>query len=216
MQLPADVYTVVKAFAEAFPIPQGTPGPAHEDQCRYWTKKLAAQVVFSFPGQGYGLKKASATRPQGKDSIARLEVNGHLHSWDILIGSGTGAPRLATKPAYADLGQNGSPQYFIPVVGADWLGAAGTPLPVPQPPSEPPTEPPTGTPAPGSDLEAILRLEAKVDALAAVLSEIGDSLPALDDAVVTRLDALAAVLQKGQIVEFKVFGAPVKGRIYPA
>jgi hypothetical protein len=123
MQLPDDVYTKLVAFAARYPIPQGTPGEAHEEACRQWTLRFCEQCTFSFPFMRYGAKRASPDRPTSKDTLARQDVV-TLWGWDLLIGAGTGRPTLISGPGP---GKNltdppDGPQVFVEVAPYDWLG----------------------------------------------------------------------------------------------
>ncbi len=52
-----------------------------DDQRRELTRKIIEQLVFEFPGRGYGWKSAGRGRPPSKDAIA-VFVAGHLYGWD--------------------------------------------------------------------------------------------------------------------------------------
>ena len=135
MNLQADVHAIVKRFATTFPVPQGAPGPAHEQRCREWSIKVAQQVAHEF-GTAWGVKRASPTRPISKDSLA---FNGDgMHSWDLLKGAGSGTPELAKNPQHHDI----SGQVFVVVTPVDHLGGLVEPDPVEPDPMEPdPVEP---------------------------------------------------------------------------
>lgn len=152
MVLPSDVQAVIRRFAERFPIPQGQPGPAHEDRVREWTLSAIGQVVHELPGQGWGSKRASDGRPLSKDAIARWQ-DGRMVVWDLLIGSGTGTPRLAVDPH----GEDVTGQVFVPVQAQNRLGVGPGPGEVITHPE------PTDTRA---VLDRLDRLEAAVRALA--------------------------------------------------
>lgn len=124
MKLHRDVMAVIRAYASVIPIPRGAAGEI-DDQCREWTKGLCetAKALFpgGFPGLGgeFGWKRASGTRPLSKETIA-LKVGAALHGWDLLIGVGTGRPKLSDDPAYHDLVAEGN-QVFVPVEAIDRL-----------------------------------------------------------------------------------------------
>jgi len=112
MKLPANVWTRIQRFAEAYPPPQGDPGEAHEERCRVWTRCLCEQIRAEF-GSEWGWKRASATRPPSKETLAR-QSSGKIEGWDLLTGASTGHPTLSTDPGYHDLVAEGN-QVFIPV-----------------------------------------------------------------------------------------------------
>lgn len=129
--------SVVRDFADAFEIPQRTAVESEENffnRCRAWCLKLAQTMKAQLPSSGeWGVKSASPTRPQSKDSIALRTPEDQL-SWDIFLGTGTGKPKLADEPECHDI----SDQHFMAVVAKDWLGGS-----TPEPP-----EPPTPNPCP--------------------------------------------------------------------
>jgi hypothetical protein len=133
MKLAAEIKTVRTRYVAVFPVPQGEPGPAFEEQVRQWSIRFAEQVAYDVPGQGYGTKRASPTRPISKDSLAR-NAGDTLLSWDLLIGAGTGQPRLIDDPDSKDI----TGQVFVRVTPTNHV--AGAP-----PPPDPPTEPPGPT-----------------------------------------------------------------------
>lgn len=141
MTLPGKITALLIRFEQAFPLPQGTPGTAHEERCRQWAIRFAQQCEYAFPDEGYGVKRASKTRPISKDSLANNRLAGHLVSWDLMSGAGTGKPKLSPHPQFHDI----PGQTFVPVTGTDHLGGSA-PDPIPQP-DPPPLPPPTPKPA---------------------------------------------------------------------
>lgn len=100
--LPQPVKNIRARFLQQFPLPQGDPSPEQEDRCRQWSIRLAEQVAFELPGQGWGIKRADQGRPIGKDTIAR-EFQGALLCWDLMTGAGTGRPTLNDSPMSEDI-----------------------------------------------------------------------------------------------------------------
>ncbi len=138
MQLPDAVRDCFTRYVTAFPVPQGSPGEAFEETARQWTIRFAEQVAFELPGQGWGMKRADPNRPISKDTITRLEGE-RMFIWDLLIGTGTGAPRATDNPQ----GEEIHDQVFVPVTPTNHLG-------VPPPPPPPKPKPGTGVGAPGA------------------------------------------------------------------
>lgn len=116
MQLPDAARQVRSRFIAAFPVPQGAPGEEFEERARQWTIKFAEQVAFDLPNQGWGMKRADPNRPISKDTIARLE-GGRLLIWDLLTGTGTGAPRPVENPESEDI----TGQFFVEVTPTNHL-----------------------------------------------------------------------------------------------
>src|SRR5262245_7779106 len=111
MRLSAEVRSVVARFVAVRPIPQGDPGPDHEELTRQWSTQLAEQIAFEQPQFGIGKKRADPNRPISKDAIARAD-GARLLAWDILTGTGTGHPMLVDDPDSIDI----TGQVFVPVV----------------------------------------------------------------------------------------------------
>lgn len=135
MKLPAAVLNTRDRYVAAFPLWVVPAGPAAEDKARQWTLGLVAQIVFEFPGHGYGSKRASPDRPISKDGLA-MQIGAQLVVWDMLSGAGTGAPSLTNNPEAEDI----TGQLFEMVVGRDVIHG-GVPEPGPTPP-QPPTNGP--------------------------------------------------------------------------
>lgn len=116
-----------------------SPALAHsedDDDRRLLTLTIIQQLVFEFPGDGWGGKSASSTRPFSKDAIAR-QVGDRLYIWDWQSGT--------TRRRQVQAGQRGEDvtgQTFIPVVGINHLlGSEPTtaaPVPIPTPTSSAP------------------------------------------------------------------------------
>lgn len=136
MKLPQKVKALLQTFEAKFPLPQGTPGEAHEERCREWVIRFAEQAAYEFPSDRYGVKRASPTRPISKDSLAQKKTR--LVSWDLMDGAGTGHPTISDEPEFHDIPD----QVFVEVAPIDHLGGG---VPTPQPPSpQPPPPVPVG------------------------------------------------------------------------
>ena len=130
--LSSDVKAIRSRYVAAFPVPQGDKGAAHEERCRQWSIRFAEQVSYEIPNQGYGVKRASSSRPISKDTLARWTPPGRLLIWDLLSGAGTGKPTLVTDPKSQDV----TGQTFVAVVPTNHLGSADPnpePIPTPEP-----------------------------------------------------------------------------------
>jgi len=145
MKLPAAVLNTRSRYVATFPLWVMPPGPDAEERARQWTLYLVAQIVYEFPGQGYGSKRADNSRPISKDSLAQTG-EGLLFNWDMLSGAGTGAPRLTDNPD----GENITGQIFVPVNGLNVIGGA-----TPTPPTPTPTPPPSGHKIPYDENKSI-------------------------------------------------------------
>ena len=116
MRLPQPVLDLLRLYALRFPIPTGAPGDEHEANVRAWATRFAEQAAFTY-GPVWGMKRADPNRPISKDTITR-QANGTLECWDLLIGTGTGSPRLADDPAHHDI----TGQVFVPVTPTNHMG----------------------------------------------------------------------------------------------
>jgi hypothetical protein len=112
MLLPDHIFSLIKAVHAA------NPGLSHgdDDARRGLQKKIVETVVARYPGQGWGWKRASDTRPPSKDAIAnnRLLPN-HLIAWDCFDGA-TRQPAQRESEIIDD-------QVFIELAGVDHLGS---------------------------------------------------------------------------------------------
>ena len=117
MQLPVEVLDLRTRYVAHFPVPRGEPGAAFEAEARAWSIRFADQVAWSLPDQGWGMKRASTSRPISKDTIARWAPPGVLLVWDLLLGTGTGHPRLVMNPESQDV----TGQVFVSVTPRDHL-----------------------------------------------------------------------------------------------
>lgn len=183
MTLSAEVRALILRFAERVPVPRGVPGETFEEQARQWSTRLAEQLLFSRPAEGWGKKRADPGRPVSKDAIAR-SIDGRLWSWDILIGTGTGAPTLNLGAESEDI----TGQVFVPVSPVDYLD--GHPVPAPAPLPAPPPPPPRDKPP-------------DVRLFAATLAELA-SLRASVDAMRLEIEALKAAVAS-QTVDFPTY-----------
>jgi hypothetical protein len=138
--LTQDVKQIRDRFVQAFPVPQKQSGESSivwEERARQWTLKLIRQVAFSTGDARWGSKRAGPGRPLSKDAMA---FNGPpLVCYDMLVGTGTGTPKLATNPSPIAI----PGQIFEPVLPANALAPPVPPAPpVPEPPITPAPEPP--------------------------------------------------------------------------
>jgi hypothetical protein len=152
-KLPAEVKAIRVRYLAGFPVPQGSPGDAFEEEARQWSIRFAEQVAFERPGEGYGMKRADPNRPISKDTLCR-QIDGRLIIWDQLTGAGTGHPTLVDDPDSQDV----TGQTFSPVTPH-----AHVPVPAPQNP------PPT-------DLTGLIR---RLDAVQAELAAVKNQLSAM-------------------------------------
>lgn len=132
MQLPESIQSLLTRYVAQYPIPTGEPGEAHEEHVRQWSIRFAEQVAYS-EGKEWGMKRADPNRPISKDTLSRY-AGGKLLIWDLLIGTGTGNPRLNPNPESDDV----TGQVFEPVMPRNHLDAitpSSTPLP-PLPPAD--------------------------------------------------------------------------------
>jgi hypothetical protein len=122
MKIPSAVVATIHAFVAAFGIPQGDGSEEWIEAALRripdgWMHRLA-QTIAARHGVKWGRKRASASRPLSKESIA---LNEHgLHGWDLLSGAATGRPTLQTD-SYHDLIAEDN-QVFVPVDPFDHLG----------------------------------------------------------------------------------------------
>lgn len=172
MKLPHVVKEIRSRYLARFAVPVGTPETI-DVQARTWSLRFAQQVAFELPGQGWGMKRADPGRPIGKDTIANR--TGGLKCWDLLMGTGTGAPVLVDDPESQDI----SDQVFVEVEPFNWLGTVRLP----------PTLPPD-----------VSQLEGKLDGLTNLVIHLENLVKATDDNnerryqdLVARLSAVSAV-----------------------
>jgi len=137
MKLRDDHKLVIRKFEDKFPL------PATDDEARIWTHFLCEQLAYSFPGEGWGHKSASPTRPHSADCIA---IKTPFIGWDVVVAAGSAAAALDLGGESIDL----TGQTFEPVSPVNWIGDTPPPDPLPPP----------------TDLEArVAQLELKVAAL---------------------------------------------------
>lgn len=131
----AEHQSVLDTFAATFGLPTLDGASA-----RAWTRKLAEQFKWNFPGEGeWGTKQASETRPPSTDCICtRVPFVGY----DVIIGQGTPEQKLAHNPE--PLGLAG--QVYLVVEPINHLSGAPVPPTTPSgTPSYPyPDEPTAG------------------------------------------------------------------------
>lgn len=166
MQLPDPVKASRDRYVARFPVPQGSPGDAFEEEARQWSRRLSQQVRFDTGDARYGMKNAGGGRPTSKDTLAFDLGDGRIRIWDMLNGTGTGRPTLVNDPASEDVtGQSFEPQPAVDHVG----GGIVQPPPVDPPPVTPP--PVTPPPASGDVLARLGVIEAKLDLALAKLGQ---------------------------------------------
>ena len=162
------------ALVEAFGARFGLPDYRSDEAARAWTRQLAEQFAYSFPGEGWGTKSAGGGRPPSTDVLARL-VGGRLWGYDVIPGQGSAGQTLDPRPGAMDL----AGQLFIDVTPVNHLGAVPIP-PAVQPPYVPPqpSEPPV-TPMP-TDLTPLLSaltvLTEQQERIAGLLERVNDQL----------------------------------------
>lgn len=116
----AGAFAVFTAFRDKFPAPTGS-SENDEEMRRQWTHRLAQQLAFSRPNDGWGHKSAGAGRPHSSDVVAR-QVGGQLVGFDMLIAAGTSSQHYAEANVEPiDL----TGQIFEPVEPWDFIGGTG-------------------------------------------------------------------------------------------
>lgn len=171
MQLPAEVKAIRARYIATFPVPQGEPGEAFEESARQWSIRFAEQVAFE-QGPLWGMKRADPNRPISKDTLSLYGNDGAIIIWDLLMGTGTGKPRLVDDPH----GHEITGQVFVPVTPTNHLGTA----PVPEKPK--PELPPADL---GPVIAYLSKIETKLDTLPGrvdtVDASIGDTRHAVEN-----------------------------------
>lgn len=168
MKLPEQIKSIRTRYIQRFPVPQGEPGEAFEERARQWSIAFAEQVAFE-QGALWGMKRADPNRPISKDTIALYADDGIIRIWDLLIGTGTGRPRLAEDPDAQDLRD----QVFVRVTPTNHLAADATaPQDLPRPDA-----PPAADVAHMEALEQrMIALEGQIQAQATVLFALRDAI----------------------------------------
>lgn len=131
MQLPDNVKAIRARYVARFPVPQGAPGDAFEEEARQWSIAFAEQVAFELNDPLWGMKRADPNRPISKDTIAYYGDD-RLLIWDLLSGTGTGRPTLNADPESQDV----TGQFFVRVTPTNHLGIPPKPGPQPLPPAD--------------------------------------------------------------------------------
>lgn len=151
---------LLQAYVNRFGLP-----PLDNELARGWTLKLAEQFAFSFPGEGWGTKRADPGRPQSTDVIA---IQSPFTGFDVVLSQGASHQSIIMHPEPISL----AGQVFMPVTPRNHL--AGAPVPVP-------VEPPVVPPAPvdvTALLDAISALRAQVEAQTAQLQTLASMVSA--------------------------------------
>jgi hypothetical protein len=152
VQLESKHSQLIEEFAGRFGLPALTKEAGQE-----WVGRLASTFRARFPGEGWGTKRASASRPLSNESIAR-PANGRLWGYDLIIGAGAPGQRLEPRAHAEDI----TDQVFVEVEARDWLGNS---VPTPNPGTPPPS---SGKPIP----EAYMPWDVQVDVLTRFIAGI--------------------------------------------
>lgn len=183
--------SVVHQFVAARGLPA-----IDEATMRAWTADLCAQMAYSFPGAGFGHKRAGQGRPPSTNILAQ-QADGHLYGYAVLTETGAYQP----SPDRWDL----SGQIFIPVEPRNFLPVSPPVAPPPvdppvvdPPPVQPPAEPPPVTGCQLTDAPAILA-----------------QLQATQVACETLHHDLVAILADPPEAEARIFGQTITFRIKP-
>lgn len=202
MQLPAEVKAIRARYVAAYPVPQGEPGEAFEERARQWSIAFAKQVAFE-QGPLWGMKRADPNRPISKDTLSLYGEDGAIIIWDLLMGTGTGKPRLVDDPQ----GEEIRGQVFVPVTPTNHLGAVVPPVkPGPQP------LPPADLGPVVSQLSAILSkidmVQGHVEAVEASVSGYGQSVERIGDLINALVGQQQAVVDRLTALESKPCSLP--------
>lgn len=201
MQLPAEVKAIRASYVAKFPVPQGEPGEAFEESARQWSIRFAEQVAFE-QGPLWGMKRADPNRPISKDTLSLYGNDGAIIIWDLLMGTGTGKPRLVDDPQ----GHEITGQVFVPVTPTNHLGTA----PVPEKPK--PELPPADLGPVVSQLSAILSkidmLQEQGEAVQASVSGYGQSVERIGDLINALVGQQQAVVDRLTALESKPCTVP--------
>jgi hypothetical protein len=164
MKLSTSVKETIVRFAAKFPL------ATNDEESRVWTHKLAQQLAFSFPSEGWGHKSAGGGRPHSADCIA---IKAPFVGWDVISGGGAPGAKLQLESDSIDL----SGQEFEPVEAVNHIA----PAPV-DPPIVPPVTPPASNEAVIERLDAILaEVKAQRIAVERFTVEVKSALPSLLD-----------------------------------
>jgi len=178
---------LITAYHERFGLPA-----LSKEAGQAWTKALCETFAFRFPGEGWGWKRASPTRPESNESIAR-QIGRDIWSYDLIIGAGAEGQRLNPHAHPEDIDD----QVFIPVEPRDHL--TGDVRPPVEPlvgqtlQARPGTSPVDLTPV----LEALTQIRDGQAAQLAATRENTASVRELIAAVDREGDRLAAALRDG-------------------
>jgi len=121
--------SLLETFASIFPVPASNPpAGSNNDACRDWTRRAAEQFAFTFPGEGWGHKRADSGRPPSTDVIA---TRSPFLGYDLILNQGAidGSQRLNDNPSPLNL----AGQTFIDVTPTNHIGGVVTPPPPPPP-----------------------------------------------------------------------------------
>jgi hypothetical protein len=181
VRLPNEVQEVILRFAQKFPISKTS-----DEESAAWTHKLAQQLNYSFPGQGWGHKSAGNGRPHSADVVC---TNNPFIGWDIILSAGSPDARLNPGADSIDL----TGQAYEAVEAINHLGASD-PVPGPTPPPTTPQPPPAGN----IDAEILAELKKQT----AILMGIAQGLSALPAQLDKSIGELKATFDKGVKIRF--------------
>ena len=207
MQLPAEVKDIRARYVAKFPVPQGEPGEAFEESARQWSIRFAEQVAYDL-GPLWGMKRADPNRPISKDTLSLYGEDGAIIIWDLLMGTGTGKPRLVDDPQ----GHEITGQVFVPVTPTNHLGLSTSRPPIDN--IKPPIVnlPPADLGPVVSQLSAILSkidmLQEQGEAVQASVSGYGQSVERIGDLINALVGQQQAVVDRLTALESKPCTVP--------
>ena len=194
MQLPDSVKAIRARYMQQYPVPQGQPGEAFEEQARQWSIRFAEQVAFEL-GPMWGMKRADPNRPISKDTLS-YNVDDTIRIWDLLTGTGT---------------EDIVGQVFVTVEARNHLGVVTS-----IPPSLPPLPPADLGPvmAELSNIRASIdTLSGRVESIDRVYQAQVENFAALDRDAESRHQAAMAVLRHLDEKEMKITIPDAKLRV---
>lgn len=120
MKLSDEVKEVISRFDAKYPVPVTD----NVEDSQNWTHRLAEQLKYSFPSDGWGHKFAGLGRPHSSDVVC---LSSPFMGWDIIYNSGSPSAELNLNAESIDL----SGQIFEQVTAYDHLGNDGGTIPPP-------------------------------------------------------------------------------------